>query len=148
MKKSVSFFGDEIENNDVLGKVKKILSNLIENENVSVFLFGEKSFVEACGFSFGSQLKQQGKDIKFIIYDEKHDLNNHKFKLGKVKLSITDVCLMFFDEIRYYKSNEQFEKNKQIVDDSDFCIFSFNENDNLNFLISYAKAMNKIVFVV
>ena len=148
MQKTCCFFGDETENPEIKSKLENVLINLVENENVSTFLFGKKSYVEGCAFSFGSKLKKSGKNIKFVIYDEKHDLNDVKFKLGRVKLSITDIYYMFFDEVRYYNNNDEFEKHKQLIDDSDYCIFCFDEKNenNFNFLMSYAKATNKQIY--
>lgn len=161
-KKACSFFGHrntkitkELEN-----KTKKIIEDLIIKHNVFVFLLGSKSNFNHLCHKIVTQLRSKYPNIKRIVYTCKSEA----CILEKDLKSWEETCSYIFkekvqifgvEEERHFKSKytagkaSYIERNYAMIDDSDFCIFFFDEKQmskhskGTYLAFSYAKRKKK-----
>lgn len=138
--KSCCFIGHrKIEVSNLLEeKLKRVLIYLIEKQGVTNFLFGSKSqFNDFCHVVV-TKLQQKYFYIKKIAYTCKSEsviLSSEKEKWEQIyskffKKQINLFC--YEQEAMYktkYKSNKAsyIERNFAMIDDSDFCVFYYDE---------------------
>jgi len=120
-------------------KLKAIIEDLIINNNVSTFLFGSKSEFDSLCHSIVSELKQKHPNIKRIKYtcksesclfeDEKEKWQNILSKLEKQNISLNAFEEEFEHKTKYTSGKASYiERNFAMIDDSDYCIFYYDEN--------------------
>lgn len=139
--KVCSFFGHrKIDvTDDLKQRLKDCIENLIIKCNIDTFLFGSKSnFNELCHFVV-SELKEKYSNIKRVCYTCKSEgciLESERQKLEKLYSIILnqEVHLFGFEEEFAHKTKYKagrasyIERNKAMINDSDFCIFYYNGN--------------------
>ncbi len=139
--KSCSFFGHRtIEINDILKeKIISTIEKLITKYKIQNFLFGSKSdFNDLCHLVV-SELKAKYPNIKRICYtckSESFTLESDREHLEKVYFKIlnTTIHLLGFEEEVEHKTKysagkaSYIERNQAMINDSDFCIFYYDEN--------------------
>ncbi len=138
--KKCSFFGHRnIEATDELNrKVKEVVEDLIVNHNVCNFLFGSRSNFDALCHSVVTDLKEKYKHINRIVYTCKNEtciLEKEIQMWEKIYSNLQNepVRLIGFDlEIEHktkYSSGKAgyVERNYAMIDDSDFCVFYYDE---------------------
>ena len=125
-------------NNELFQNLRDSIENLIINCNVINFLFGSRSeFNELCHIIV-SDLKKNYSNIKRIMYtctNESCILKDKKFKFEKIffEISKQNINLLEFEEEFEYKNKytagkaSYIERNKEMIDNSDYCIFYFKE---------------------
>ena len=139
--KSCSFIGHRKINitNAQEQKLKAIIEDLIINNNVSTFLFGSKSEFDSLCHSIVSDLKSKYPSIKRIKYtcksesclleNEKEKWENILSKPEKQKITLLGYEEEFEHKTKYSSGKASYiERNKAMIDDSDFCIFYYNKD--------------------
>ena len=150
-------------------KLTKIIDSLILSHNVSEFLFGSKSDFNDFCHTIVTNLKTKYPEIKRIAYTCKSEsaiLECEREKFEKVYASVKGEKRSFlgFESEVDFKSKyvsgkaSYIERNQSMIDDSDFCIFYYDENylpqgskkSNSGTAIAYkyAKQKNKVIFNV
>ncbi|MBO5889380.1 MAG: hypothetical protein J6Q58_04500 [Clostridia bacterium] len=123
--KSCSFIGhrNTKETPKLLAELKKIVIRLITEENVKIFLFGSKSKFDDLCHSVLVDLQEKYCDIKLIYVRSHFPYINESYK---------DYLLQYYDDtimptkvINAGKAS-YVERNQEIIDASDFCIFYYN----------------------
>lgn len=120
-------------------KLKTIIEDLIIQNNVFTFLFGSKSEFDFLCHTIVSELKQKYQNIKRIKYTCKSEsclLENEKEKLEKTisNLENQKITLLGYEKEIEHKSKylsgkaSYIERNKAMIDDSDFCMFYYDKN--------------------
>ncbi len=139
--KSCSFFGHrKIEETEELKiKLYNIIETLILENGVEKFLFGSKSEFNGLCYDTVSTLKEKHPNIIRISYDTKSELSmnreekikmeetyfkvfNKKISFNEYEGSIKPDCVFVSGKASYI------ERNQKMVDDSDYCVFYYNEN--------------------
>jgi len=164
MKKCCLIGHRKVEDIDkVTEKLKSTLINLIEKENVTIFLFGANGEFNDLSYKIINELKSVYK-LKTIFYsrrDEYAFTYEEKERYSyKSKKPFPYKC---FDEIieneNIHNANLKQSyvlRNKQIIENSNFCIFYYKENYNLGFnrnsgtkiAYNYAKELNKKIILI
>ena len=139
--KVCSFFGHrKIEVTEELKqKVKDVIENLIIEKNVLTFLFGSRSDFDFLCHLVVTELKAKYPNIKRIAYTCRHEtciLESEIEKWNKVysHLNNHEVNLLGVEEEYDHKTKyssgkaSYVERNKAMINDSDFCVFYYNEN--------------------
>lgn len=120
-------------------KLVVVIEKLIVKYNVLTFLFGSRSEFNYLCYLIVSQLKEKYPNIKRIAYTCKSEtcvLESEKQKWEEICSHLTrqDIHLLVVDEeFDYetkYKSGKAsyVERNKAMIDHSDYCVFYFDEN--------------------
>ena len=120
-------------------KLKAIIEDFIINKNVSTFLFGSKSEFDSLCHSIVSELKQKYPNIKRIKYtcksesclfeNEKEKWEKILSKVEKQKISLNAFEKEFEHKTKYTSGKASYiERNFSIIDNSDYCIFYYDEN--------------------
>ena len=137
---SCSFFGHrntELTDNQ-LNYLTNIIEQLITQNNVIYFLFGSRSsFYEIC-HKIITTLKKKYPMIKRIVYTCKSECFLVETKRKKLedslkKITSKDIHLLGYDGEYEYKTKysagkaSYIERNYAMIDNSNFCIFFFNE---------------------
>lgn len=141
MQKKCCFIGHRKINitKELEQKLKEFIEDLIINKSVSTFLFGSKSEFDLLCHSIVSELKQKYQSIKRIKYTCKSEsclLENEKEKWEKIlsKLENRKITLLSYEEEFEHKTKyssgkaSYIERNFAMIDDSDYCIFYYDEN--------------------
>jgi len=139
--KTCSFFGHrKIELTEKLKqKVKEVVEELIVNHNVLTFLFGSRSNFDDLCFEIVCELKEQYPNIKRICYTCKSEgcyLENERQKWEEYysRIEKREVHMICFDEEYEHKTKytagkaSYVERNQAMINDSDYCIFYYDEN--------------------
>lgn len=136
-----SFFGHrKIETTEELTKkLKYTIEELIIKENVTTFLFGSRSeFNHLCHFIV-TRLKEEYPGIKRIAYTCRSEtcvLENERRKWEDIYPLINgrDAQVLAVEEECEHKTKynsgraSYVERNQAMVDDSNFCVFYYDEN--------------------
>ena len=139
--KSCSFFGhrDIKITEELKQKVKKIVEDLIVYKNVSTFLFGSRSTFDSLCHLVVTELKVKYPNIKRIGYTCKSEtciLESDRVKWEEIysRLQKKEVNLLGVEEEYEHKTKysagraSYIERNFAMINDSDFCIFYYNDN--------------------
>ena len=127
------------DRNIVYNRVKKAIKNLIVNENVRVFHFGSRSEFDDICHEIVTAFQKDFPDIKRINYnrkseyvvkkDEKEKLEEQWSKLLHQEVSLKDYDGEKMSERVARAGRASYvERNKEMIDDSDYCIFYCKEN--------------------
>ncbi len=131
-----SFFGHrnfEV-NDEIERKLLNLIEDLIVNYNVETFLFGSKSGFDTLCHKIVYNLKSKYTHIKTVVYicpSEGYILNTEKEKYEKLYSS---YYIVPYDEVFKHKNwlkgrrASYIERNFSMIDDSQFCIFYYNQN--------------------
>lgn len=132
--------------------LKNLIEELIINKNVTTFLFGTKSQFNNLCYEIVTELKDKYKNIKRIVYSCKNEcclLETDKEKYNSFLHSIISInkCYYFDEEIsphELFKAGKAsyIERNKIMIDNSNYCIFYFDYNYVLN-NVPYSNFENK-----
>ena len=160
--KTCSFFGHrKIDaNNNLKQKLKDCIEDLIVKCNTQTFLFGSKSNFNDLCHSIVSELKEKYPNIKRICYTCKSEsctLESERQKCEKIYSSVLkrEVHLLGFEEEFEHKTKyvagraSYIERNQAMINDSEFCIFYYNENyvplakTNSGTFLAYEYALRK-----
>lgn len=120
-------------------RVKSVIEKLILEYSVGVFLFGSRSEFDTLCLSIVTELKEKYPYIKRIAYTCQSEgciLQAEKAKWDRVYSSFynTPTDLLCVDEEFEYKSKytagraSYVERNQAMIDNSDYCVFYYNEN--------------------
>ena len=118
MGKKCSIFGHrEFKvDNEFLSILQNCIENLIQNENVDVFIFGSKSMIYIYCWHIIEKLKQKYPFVKTIVVNCFGELKNNS--------------IMRFDETINFKNSSNkylyIERNHFMIDMSDMVLFYFN----------------------
>lgn len=125
---------DELEQ-----KVKVVIEDLIVGHNVLTFLFGSRSEFDSLCHSIVTELKGKYPNIKRIAYTCKSEgcvIESEREKWEEIysRLYKKEVHLLGFEEEFEHKTKytagkaSYIERNQAMIDDSDFCVFYYDEN--------------------
>ncbi len=118
--------------------VKQLIENLISEKGVRVFHFGSKSEFDDICHLVVTELQSVYSDILRVNYNRESEYavkKNEKAKLeeSESRLLKKDITLKDFDEAkssdRIQKAGKvsYVERNQEMIDDSDFCVFFYIE---------------------
>ena len=143
VNKTCSFIGHrEIENCPYLeSKIIATVENLIENHNVTDFLFGSNSQFDNMCHKIVTKLQETYPYIKRVVYTCKSEecvYENERDELEKTFSSLLKRQIKlksFEDEVehknKYVAGKASYvERNFAMIDDSDYCVFYYDENYN------------------
>ena len=141
IQKVCCFFGHRnVEESEKLKrKVKEVIEELIVQKNVTRFLFGSRSNFDLLCHLIVTELKEKYQNIKRIAYtcrSESCILENEREKWERIYFDVhkTEVRLLGVEEevehkTKYTSSRASYvERNQAMIDDSDYCIFYYDEN--------------------
>ena len=123
---------------ELLPRLKDTIKRLILEESVCYFLFGSRSAFDDLCHSIVTELKAEYPHIVRVAYTRRSEYAvkaEEKAKLERSWASVlkTEVKLKDYDaEVqsdRVYSAGKAsyVERNQEMIDDSDFCIFYYNE---------------------
>ena len=126
-------------NNDKKLKLKMLIENLIVNENVYIFLFGSHSDFDYLCHKIVTELKEKYCYIQRKCYTCKNEcctLENERERWEKIYSCFANkkVHLLGFEQEVEFKGKwaagkaSYVERNKAMVEDSDFCIFFYDKD--------------------
>ena len=142
MKSNVcSFWGHrKIEmTEDLKQKIKGIIEDMIVNNNVRTFLFGSRSEFDNLCHLLVTELKEKYPNIKRKAYTCKSETctlesERQKWEGIYARFKREKVQLLGVEESVEYKTKyiagkaSYIERNKAMIDDSDYCIFYYDKN--------------------
>lgn len=139
--KACCFIGHrEIKITEELKKgIYAYVEHLILNENVKNFLFGSRSEFNVLCHSVVTELKGKYSEIKRIVYTCKSEIamkESERYKWESIYSLIKgrQIYLLWVEEEFDYKTKyvsgkgAYVERNQAMIDDSDYCVFYYNEN--------------------
>lgn len=117
-------------------KLKKIIEDLIVNNNVTTFLFGSLSEFDYICHLVVTELKENYTQIKRIAYtcrseacileSERHQWEEKYSRLQKREIKLLGVEEDFEHKTKYTSNRASYvERNYAMIDDSDYCIFYY-----------------------
>ena len=127
MCKKVCFIGHrKITVNDELKKeLTDYIEFLIQNNNVQVFLFGSRSAFDDLCYEIVSTLKEKYPSINRVYVRSSYEFIDESYKKylleGYEETTYPKECVNS-GKISYVR------RNQAMIDQSDFCIFYYNEN--------------------
>lgn len=139
--KVCSFFGHRKieETKELKIRLQSVIVNLIENEDVKVFLFGSKSDFDFLCHDIVTELKKAYPHIQRFAYtckSEKCTLESERayweeiysfFK--KRPVTLLGVEKEIEHKTKYSAGRASYvERNQAMINDSDFCVFYYNKN--------------------
>ena len=153
--KTCSFFGhrkiDETE--ELKNRLKFIITNLIENEKVDVFLFGSRSDFNSLCHAIVTELKEKYPHIQRRAYtcrNETCTLEKERAYWEEIYSYVQKKPITLLgveDEIehktKWISGRAQYvERNQAMIDDSDFCVFYYDESYKLPLRKQYRSALS------
>ena len=137
----VCFIGHrKVENKEkVFEEVKRVVKDLIKQEGVLEFLFGSNSEFDSICYEVVTSFMSSVPSIRRIRYtciSESCVLERERVSLEKKFSSVLgeEIHLRGFEEEVHHKTRlvagraSYIERNKAMIDDSDLCVFYYNEN--------------------
>lgn len=153
-KKTCCFIGHrEIEETEELkGHLYETIENLITKEKVNTFLFGSKSGFNSLCYTCVTDLKEKYPFIRRIFVRAEYPVINDDYL----------KYLHQFYEGTYYPNSVMgagkaayIKRNCKMIDESDFCVFYYNErnfpqkrNSGTKIALDYAKRKAKNIFIL
>ena len=138
--KSCSFFGHrKIEETEELkNRLKSVIIHLIENEKVEIFLFGSRSDFNTLCHAVVTQLKERYPHLQRRAYtcrSETCTIEKERAHWEEIYSRIENrpVSILGVEEEVEHKTKwvagkaQYVERNQAMIDDSDFCVFYYNE---------------------
>lgn len=131
--KSVCFIGHkEIERKEELkNKLIHVIKKLINDYDITNFLFGDKSDFNNLCVDIVSNLKNEYKSIKLIYYPSNDWYRDNEEENNKFFENIFNIHKIRYDKyiyLNYYGKSGYVRRNKKMIDDSDICVFYYNIN--------------------
>ena len=152
--KTCSFFGhrNTKETKALNDKIKSVICNLIENDGVEVFLFGSNSNFDLLCHDIVTQLKIKYPNIQRRAYTCRSEgcvLEKERANLERLYSNINNrpVTLLGVEEEVEHKTKwtagraQYVERNQTMIDDSDFCVFYYDESYKPPERKQYRKAL-------
>ncbi len=138
------------ETEDLKSRLWDLIENLIINKNVTTFLLGSKSeFNELC-VNLLIQAKEKYPHIKRVYVRAEYPNINEQYK--KYLLKFCDETY-FSKKLTNARRNVYVQRNYEMIDKSDFCIFYYNEQlspvkrkSGTKIALDYAIKKKKIIF--
>lgn len=137
----VCFIGHrKVENKEkVFEEVKRVVKDLTKQEGVLEFLFGSNSEFDSICYEVVTSFMSSVPSIRRIRYtciSESCVLERERVSLEKKFSSVLgeEIHLRGFEEEVHHKTRlvagraSYIERNKAMIDDSDLCVFYYNEN--------------------
>ena len=120
-------------------KILETVEGLINNEGVTLFLFGSRSDFDFICHDVVTELQEYYPDIKRIAYTCRHETATMKedkaekeriwSSILKRSVRIKDYDAEYEHATKYTSGKASYvERNQAMIDDSDFCVFYFDEN--------------------
>ncbi len=106
-------------------KVKNIIINLIEKENVTEFLFGSKSEFNDLCYEIITALKSKYSNVNRIFVRAEYPIISDDY-YNYLKKFYEDTY--FYDKKLISNKFSYIRRNQVIIDKSDFCLFYFDTN--------------------
>jgi len=127
------------ESDEIISLLNFVISGLIKDFNVKIFSFGSRSMFDYICHKVVSGLKDKYTDIKRIAYtcrsetcvlEEKIEYWKEIYKsIYKKEVVLYGVEQEVDYETKYTSARADYiERNKAMIDASDFCVFYYNEN--------------------
>ena len=137
-EKTCCFIGHrEIEEKERLSKkLTEIIENLILKENVTKFIFGSKSRFDTLCYEIVTKLKERYPYIERVYIRAEFSEIGDKYKAYLLE-KYEDT---YFSQKAFGKAS-YIERNKEMIEKSDFCIIYFKED-----LLKPYKSGTKIAF--
>ena len=129
MCKVCSFFGHRtiVVTEELKKEIRDVVENLILNHNVRIFLFGSRSRFDDLCLSIVSQLKEKYPNIKRVCYTCQSEACYLEKEKNKINFYAVDE--EFEHKAKYDAGKASYvERNQAMINDSDFCIFYYDEN--------------------
>lgn len=125
--KTCSFFGhrNTEETPELVNELKKTVIYLIEQKDVTTFLFGSASKFDDLCLKIATEIKSDHPEIKLIYVRSSYPNINQCYK---------DYLLEYYDDTIMPKGVEKagkasyVERNQAMVNASDICVFYYDEN--------------------
>ena len=137
-----------------------IIENLIIEKGVKRFLFGSRSNFDAFCHNIVTDLQSKYPEIVRVAYLCRHE-GGCLVGQGKSeeewlrRFAHIDVKVQEYEEIKRSDRVDSagrasyIERNQWMIDESDCCVFYFNEKTNYKkYMVRYAKLKDKTVFVL
>lgn len=141
LEKTCCFIGhrDAPETEELQEKIREAVERLITEENVIYFLFGSRSSFDSLCHDIVSELQKKYPKIQRIAYTCRHECATLKedkankeriwSSILKYPVHIRDYDAEYEHKTKYCSGRASYvERNQSMINDSDFCIFYFNEN--------------------
>ena len=139
--KTCSFFGHRKieETEDLKSRLKSVITHLIENEQVEVFLFGSRSDFNSLCHAIVTELKESHyphiQRRAYTCRSETCTLEKERAYWEKIysRLENCPAVLLGVEEEVEHKTKwtsgkaQYVKRNQAMIDDSDFCVFYYNE---------------------
>ena len=139
--KSCSFFGHRKieETKELKIHLQSVIINLIENENIKIFLFGSKSDFNLLCHTIVTKLKEKYPQLQRRAYtcqSETCTLEKERAYLEEIYSNFEKrpITLLGVEEEVEHKTKydagkaSYVERNKAMINDSDFCVFYYDKN--------------------
>ena len=128
-------------------KILNIIEDFIVNKNVKYFLLGSKSEFNYFCYTLLRSLKQKYPYITIVAYDLENEYSLLECEREKYEKILHSQNIIFVDKIykcqihKFYGRTAYIERNKIMINKSDYCIFYYNKN-----YIPPIKKRRKIIF--
>lgn len=106
-------------------KVKSMVLDLIEKENVTCFLFGSKSRFNDFCYDIVTEYKNSYPNLNRIFVRAEYPIISEDY-YNYLKNFYEDTY--FYDKKLIFNKFSYIRRNQVIIDKSDFCLFYFNDN--------------------
>ena len=127
-----------IETQELKQRLQKTIENLIKENNVKTFIFGSRSEFDFLCHKIVSNLTNIYPTIERVVYTCKSELAVLKEDKAELEQIFSNVFKQNINLCEYEKEVEHktkftsgkasyIERNKAMIDDSDFCIFYYDE---------------------
>ena len=138
--KTCSFFGHRNveESEELESRLKSVVTRLIEDENVTIFLFGSRSSFNSLCHSIVTELKEIYPHIQRRAYtcrsetctleEERAYWEEVYSSFEKRPITLRGVEKEVEHKTKWTSGKAQYvERNQAMIDDSDFCVFYYHE---------------------
>lgn len=120
-------------------KVSDVINDLIENKGVNTFLFGSRSEFDDLCHSIVTDLQRNNPQIKRIMYTCRSEyacMKEEKEERERIARAVTkrDITYkdydgsMMSDRLWSAGKASYVERNQDMINASDYCVFYYNEN--------------------
>ena len=124
---------------NLVERLKRIIENLVLNNNVYFFAFGSRSEFDSLCYSVVTELKKKYPKIKRVVYTCKHEacvFEEEREEMERISSNVTGkkVKLLSYDEeynfsAKYSAGKASYvERNYAMIDNSKYCIFYYDVN--------------------